>query len=124
MITKEGVLHQQICDYLRLQYPEVIFRTDFAAGVKMTIGQASRHKRLQHSRAYPDLFIAEPRNGWHGLFIELKTESPYKADGHLKSNEHLQEQYAMLKRLQERGYMATFGIGFDHARQTLDAYLK
>lgn len=61
MMSKEAILHQQVCQYLRMQYPDVIFRTDFAAGVKMTMGQAVRHKKLQSGKAYPDLFIAEPR---------------------------------------------------------------
>lgn len=123
MISKEGILHKQVCDYLRLQYPTTIFRTDFAAGAKMTFGQAARHKRLQSGRAYPDLFIAEAKKGWHGLFIELKAVNIYTLKGKLKSDKHLLEQDQMLDRLQSKGYKAEFAVGFDHARAIIDNYM-
>lgn len=58
---KEANIHYQVAQYIKIQYPNVIFRTDFAAGIKMTMGQATRHKSLQSGRAYPDLFIAQPK---------------------------------------------------------------
>ncbi len=121
----EATLHQQLCDYLRLQYPDVIFRSDVAAGIKLTIGQAARHKKLQSSRAYPDLFIAEPRHNYHGLFIELKAEGAglYKKDGTLIANAHIQEQHDMLIGLVRRGYRAVFAQGFENAQCVIDEYL-
>lgn len=124
MIRKEEILHQQVCDYLRYSYPEVIFRTDFASGIKMNMGQAIKHKRLQHSKAYPDLFIAQPKRGKGGLFLELKAVNIYKKDGNLLSNEHLLAQNKMLEMLRDRGYDAFFAIGFDHSKKLIDAYLR
>ena len=60
MIKKEEILHLKVCDYLRKNYPNVLFRTDFSSGMKMTPGQAAKHKKFQKSRAWPDLFIAKP----------------------------------------------------------------
>lgn len=122
-MTQEGVLHQQVCDYLRINHPEVIFRTDFAAGTKLTIGQARRHKRLQQSRAFPDLFIAEARKGFHGLFVELKAKTIYKKDGSLLANPHVEEQVKVLEALQDRGYAAGFAVGFTEACEVIDGYL-
>lgn len=34
----EEILHLKICNYLRKNYPDVIFRTDFSSGMKMTPG--------------------------------------------------------------------------------------
>lgn len=130
MISREGILHQQVCNYLKLQYPDVMFRTDFAAGIKMTIGQARRHKALQHSRAWPDLFIAEQRHSkqtkemYGGLFIELKADNIYLRDGSISKNAHVQEQFKMLGALIERGYQAKFAVGFDEARAIIDDYLS
>lgn len=123
MVSQESILQEQVCGYLRVRYPDVIFRSDFAAGIKMTIGQAKRHKRLQYSRAYPDLFIAEARHGHHGLFIELKVVNIYKRDGTLISNEHIREQATMLSRLRAKGYKAEFAIGFREAQQMIDDYM-
>ncbi len=121
----EAQLHQNIVDYLKLKYPEAIFRTDFAAGLKLSMAQATKHSKLQKSRAFPDLFIAEPRRGFHGLFIELKREGTQvqTKNGNWVSNKHIQEQALMLHSLGSRGYMATFGIGWDHTIGIIDEYL-
>lgn len=122
----EARVHQYVCDYLRLQYPNVIFRTDFAAGTKMTPGQAAKHKRLQSNRAYPDLFIAEPVNQSHGLYIELKDEGVkvFKKNGDLVANPHIREQAAVLEQLSDKGYEAYFASGFNEAKYLIDKYLS
>lgn len=133
MLSAEALLHQQVCDYLRFQYPDVIFHSDFAAGTKMTMGQAIRNKRLQSSRAWPDLFIAEPH--WdnvypyldinaHGLFIELKAAGTRLKSGNMPNTDHIKEQQDMLDRLSSKGYKAVFACGFDEAKKIIDEYLK
>src|SRR6476469_9418041 len=111
----EAQLQLQICDYLRLQFPGVIFRSDVAAGIKLTMGQATRHKRLQSSRAYPDLFLAHPIGSFHGCYIELKRPGTklHKADGSLYADPHVREQAEMLQALRERGYVAEFAVGLE-----------
>ena len=123
---QENNLQIAVCNYLRLQYPEVIFMSDIGSGMKMTIGQALRVKKLRSSRAMPDLFIAEKREGFCGLFIELKKEGEnlFKADGKTFKTEHLQEQYLVLQQLVTRGYFACFAIGFEDAQQRIDWYMK
>lgn len=120
----EEYLHLQVCDYLRYKYPNVIFRTDFGAGIKLTFGQAVKHKRLQSGRAYPDLFIAEPMKGKHGLFIELKREGTrvYLKNGKLSTQKHIQEQAQVLNQLNERGYKAVFAVGYNQAIKIIDDY--
>lgn len=130
----EAELQIQVADYLRIQYPDVIFHSDFGSGVSLTQWQAARQKRQNGGqRAWPDMFIAEPRprciDGgwkyeWHGLFIELKREKTriWKKNGEFASD-HIREQYMMLERLRERGYQAKFAVGFDEAKQIIDEYL-
>ena len=101
--NSEHNLYEQIARYLQLQYPNVIYRFDIAADLKLTPGQAAKHKRLHPERGYPDLFIAESSENinckdWNsivrewgfyfGLYLEIKTESnsPYKKDGTLKKD--------------------------------------
>lgn len=121
----ELTLQRYVCDYLRLHYPQVFFRSDYAAGLKLTVGQATMHKRLQASRAWPDLFIAEPAHGYNGLFIELKRETTrvWLRDGSLTVDPHIREQLAMLAELKARGYSAVMAVGFEEARRAIDEYL-
>lgn len=120
----EKHLHLRVCDYLRLQYPDVLFRTDLG-GIKLTMGQAALVKRMQGGkRSWPDIFIAEPCRGFAGLFIELKNTQIFKVDGSLRKNEHVEEQARMLQSLAARGYLATFAVGFDEARSIIDEYLS
>ena len=102
--NSEHNLDEQIARYLQLQYPYVIYRFDIAADLKLTPGQAAKHKRLHPERGYPDLFIAEPKvaktrcrvltdeertelekgmefirvkiqQNYHGLYLEIKKDS-------------------------------------------------
>lgn len=123
---KEESLQMQVAKYLKLQYPGIIFRSDFAAGIKMTIGQAVKHARMQQGKDYPDLFIAEPRNGKHGLYMELKKDfgEVYKKDGSLRDIPHIRGQQETLWKLQGKGFVAVFACGFDDAKKIIDQYLK
>lgn len=123
----EQDVHQKVSDYLRLQYPGIVWHTDFGSGVKLTIGQARAQKRLQGGRrAWPDLFIAEPRGGYSGLFIELKRDGvrTHLKNGQLAADPHIREQHLVLHSLQQRGYSAEFGIGFYPTKKIIDDYMK
>ena len=137
----EHNLDGQLARYLQLQDPNVIYHFDIAADLKLTPGQAGKHKRLHPERGYPDLYIAESSeninskdwNGierewgfYFGLYLEIKTESnsPYKKDGTLKKDQHLEEQARMLEKLRARGYKAEFGVGFEGCKQIIDEYLR
>jgi hypothetical protein len=116
------------CTYLRQHFPDAIFRSDYASGLGLTMYQATIHKRLQSSRSWPDLFIYAPRRGFYGLAIELKKEGttiivsrgPQK--GKLTANEHIREQFFMLKELKKRGYYATFACGREEFIKTVNWY--
>lgn len=144
-------LQAQVADYIRLRYPSVIFHSDFGSGIKLTMGQAIRQKRLNGGRrAWPDMFLAEPgytkteckvvdpainkvidehctlRHQKYGLFIELKKEGTriFKKDGTLVADEHIREQFDMLAELRNRGYAAEFACGFDEAKKLIDDYME
>lgn len=134
--NSEHNLYEQIARYLQLQYPNVIYRFDVGADLKLTMGQAAKHKRLHPERGYPDLFIAESStNIWNspvrewglhfGLYIEIKKdgEKLNKKDGSWRTS-HIAEQAGMLENLRARGYRAEFGVGFDECKQIIDEYLR
>lgn len=121
---KEERVHTAVCNYLRLQYPDVIFTSE-SAGIRLTIGQAAKVKKLRSEAALPDLWIAEPRGGYCGLFLELKRDQAevYDKRGKLRQTPHIKAQNAMLIRLLEKGYYAAFGCGFDDAKKVIDSYM-
>ena len=139
-MTSEHDLYTMLADYLRYNYKDIIWRFDLAADLKLTIGQARKHKRLQQHRGYPDLFIAEVKyigeaiNGAHfaeqvanyGLFLEIKRPGTriFKKDGTLVADKPIREQFDVLEQLRKRGYMAEFACGFDEAKKIIDEYLK
>lgn len=142
-MKREESIQLAVCNYLRMQYPHLIWTCDLASGMKLTMGQAVKAKQMRSSRAYPDLFIAQPSiaelRSWrtyHGLYIELKVASPYLKDGITllsdwktdkrtgERTSHLREQAEMLTRLNSIGYMAVFAVGFDQAKLTIDTYLR
>lgn len=83
----EAQLQEQVADYLRLQYPDVMFHSDFGSGIKLTPGQAAKQKRQNGGRrAWPDMFIARSRElRWNNSncnlerrYITWTTEDSYK----------------------------------------------
>jgi hypothetical protein len=149
--NSEHSLYEQIARYLQQQYPDVIYRFDIAADLKLTPGQAAKHKKLHQERGYPNLLIAESStNVWNnpvrewglyfGLYIEIKKDGTklkrdkdakkiLKGDTKIRKkgdwfDKHIEEQAEMLEKLRERGYRAEFGVGFDECKQIIDEYLR
>ena len=103
MNMSEAELQMAVADYLRMRYSDVIFRSDYGSGLKLTMGQAVRQKRMNGGqRAFPDMAIFEPvpryadgdcDHEWHGLLIELKKEGTRlkKKNGEWAS-QHIAEQ--------------------------------
>lgn len=138
-IKHEESLQRQVCTYLRMQYPHVLFRSDYASGLHLTKNQARIHASLQSGKGWPDLFIPYPtdhkqKDGtirhYHGLFIELKKQGttvylkngPNK--GKLTTDLHIQTQAKVLKTLYDIGYYANFAVGIDNALKIIDWYMQ
>lgn len=129
----EEMTHERVVRFLRRDYPDVIFRTDFAAGIKMTIGQAAKHKRLQYRRAFPDIFVFKPVRResvlgvmeYAGLGLELKAGNVnLKKRDTTWASDHIHEQYDMLMELSNSGYACAFARGYDEACRVIDWYLS
>lgn len=123
----EYELQVALCRYISYQYPEILFMSDTIASLKLTPAQANRNKKIQKfGFSCPDLLILEPRNGYSGLFIELKVETPFKKNGEIKASkdDHLKNQLEAIEKLNKKGYMALFSWGFDKTKDMIDNYLK
>lgn len=120
----EADVQLAVCNYLRLKYPSVIFNSD-GAGNYVSRATAAKNTMLRSSSGYPDLFIAEPRGRYHGLYLELKRDGTrvFLKDGSLSTDSHIVKQEAMLQALQDKGYAADFAIGLTEATDKIDWYL-
>lgn len=122
----EQMLALKLANWIKTDLPEIIYRFDLAADLKLTIGQAKRNKALNRITKYPDLFIAENTPKYGGLYIELKAtrEKLYKKDGELKNDKHILLQNAMLHLLRHRGFKAEFACGLEEAQEMIINYMK
>lgn len=126
---KEESIQIFIARHMRIRYPDVIFNSDIASGMRLTIGQAVKAKAMRSSRAQPDIIILEPRGKFNGLCIEIKKGiyDVYLKDGvtisNAKSSKHVREQNDMLIRLREKGYFAEFGFGISGCIKIIDEYM-
>ena len=121
---REYQICKAISTYLKFQYPNVIFHFDYA-GLHLTKAQAGKMKEIQGGKGWPDLFIAEPKHNYHGLFLEIKKENErlYKKVSRIPITEHIQYQINQIITLNKKNYCACFAIGFDEAKKIIDGYL-
>jgi len=118
-------LCRAIATYLRLQYPKVLFHYDLA-GLNLSKAQAGMMKSIQGGTGWPDLFIAEPKGRYNGLFIEIKIQGTrlrmLSRDDY--TTPHIADQARVIGELLNRGYAACFCCGFNEAQKVIDAYLS
>jgi len=120
----EYKLQVSVCEYLNTQYPNVKYYSDTIAAVKLTPMQGYRNKQIQKDEfKTPDLTILQPNAMDHGLFIELKIKSPYKANGELYKDEHLEGQQRAIDDLNALGYYACFAWTFEMCKEIIDRYM-
>jgi len=110
---KESSYQIALVNYLKLQYPNILFTGGFA-GDKLGLLAAIRRKKMGYIAGTPDLFIAEPRNNKHGIWLEMKKEG-----GTLSPN-----QKEFIKKAIDRNYEVLICYNFNEARDKIDKYLK
>lgn len=110
----ESKMQQACMTWLALQHPTV-YELTWATpnGGKRDIITASILKKEGVKAGVPDIFVAMPSNGYHGLFIEMKTDV-----GKLST-----EQKKMLKRLEAAGYKTSIIRGINEFIDAIDGYL-
>jgi hypothetical protein len=111
----EEIHHINIVNWFHKDYPEM--HDDFhhfANQRKCSIQEGSKLKLMGVKRGVSDFFLAIPKNGYAGLWIELKVEK-----GRLSK-----EQIAFIERKNQRGYLATAVWGKEAAKEAIIEYLK
>lgn len=121
----EFELQKSICRWLSIQYPKALYLSDTIASVKLTIPQQNRNKLIQKNAfKCPDLLIFEPNEKYKGLFIELKVKSPFKKNGEILKDEHLEGQQKTINDLKSKGYYACFSWGFEMTVEIINKYMS
>lgn len=95
------------------KYPEIKMLFHIANEGKRSWQEGKRMKRAGMSAGVPDWFLAVPRKGYCGLFIEQKSSS-----GKVTAN-----QSAWLRNLSAQGYLAVICVGQDAVRDCIESYL-
>lgn len=129
----ESKLQDSVSLYVKSKHKGLIFFFDAAAGISLNPNKKTGRdymvyamiQRWRSSDGLPDGFFARACGGYHGLFVELKTEkgNPYLKDGSVSKQEHLQNQHKVHRSLVADGYFATFTVGFDHTIAVVDWYM-
>lgn len=121
----EDKLQMALSKYVMLQYPSVVFSSD-SSGIKLNQGQAMKLKAMRSQHKHLDMFFAEPKGKYHGLYLELKKidDSPFLKDGSLSTSKHVQEQLEQILIMRKKGYAAYFAVGLDQSKLIVDRYLK
>lgn len=125
MKNSEDIVQLAIVTYLKLQYPQIRFMANYLSGARLPIYLAKKAKRLgQAGQGTPDLFIFYKNDKYSMLVLELKVESPFKLNGMLKTNEHLEKQSKYLTYLNNQGAYASFATGVSEAINLIDKYMS
>jgi len=113
--SPEDIEHIKTVDWFRYEYPEL--KEDFhhfANQRKCTPMEGRKLKRMGVMRGVSDFFLAVPRHGHHGLWVELKAGA-----GRLSP-----EQKEFIKRKNANGYLAIPAWGYDEAKNIIKEYLQ
>lgn len=104
---RENELQKMVVEYLKNVYRALVHGTANGAtkGERFGVGVLF---------GIPDLIVFEPRGGYGGLLIELKTET-----GHLSPT-----QESMCRALANAGYYVEVCFGFDAFVECVDKYFS
>ena len=113
----EAVEQETLFDWIhikRIKWPELDLAWHTPNGGSRNKVEAARLKAQGVKKGVPDVFLAIPKNGYHGLFIEMKRTQGGKVSP---------EQETMLQRLNEQGYKAVVCKGWQAAARMIEDYM-
>lgn len=112
-MKQEENLQIKIIQWLDMQYPNCLYCSTLG-GMRLTIGQAVKIKRMGYRKGIPDLILYEPRGQYKALFLELKS----------KKGKMSEYQKKWQTELNERGYKSVCCNDFYECVKLIKNYLK
>lgn len=98
----------------RNRFPELQLIFHIPNGGKRNATEAARFKAMGVKAGVPDLFLPVPKDGYAGLFIEMKY-------GKNKTTENQEE---WIENLKKQGYKVVVCYGGEAATRELEAYMQ
>ena len=114
MKTTEHEIQVNCVNYFRLRYPKGLIYAIPNGGQRNVI-VAAKLKVEGVLSGVPDLCIPIAKNGFHGLYIELKNGKVGKVS---------ENQKTIMEKLQSEGYRCEVCRSFDEFRTIIDNYMN
>ena len=114
MKTTEHEIQVNCVNYFRLRYPKGLIYAIPNGGQRNVI-VAAKLKAEGVLSGVPDLHIPMAKNGFHGLYIELKNGKVGKVS---------ENQKTIMEKLKSEGYRCEVCRSFDEFRTIIDNYMQ
>lgn len=110
----EDSMSISVANYIRMQYPKVLF-SHVPNGGKRSAREGARFKRMGVRKGIPDFLIFETNDPHlRGLALELK----------VKPNKPSPEQLEVIAELKRLKWVAEICYSFDETKKIIDTYLS
>lgn len=109
----ESQIQKAVFDWAKLK-PELKWLFHIPNGGSRNMIEAVQLKRQGVKKGVSDIFLPISRNGFHGLFIELKAGK----------NKPSKEQLEFIDYVTEQGYKAVICYGLDETIRVIEDYLR
>jgi hypothetical protein len=111
-----------VIQWWRLKYPKlksllITSQSGVIVGGKSKFAIIAKQKKEGWLPGVPDIFIAVPRGGYHGLWLELKDSGKTKSS-------LSKDQIQYLSDLGEQGYSAVWCAGSAQAIEIIEHYMS
>ena len=115
----ESTEQQAVISWFKLAYPKyrlISIPNGQMIGGRNRFALINKYKSEGLTPGVSDLFLCTPKNGYSGLWLEMKDKG--------KSVKNLSKDQAMwLDDMRKQGYMAEWAAGFDEAKEIIKKYL-
>lgn len=109
-LVTEDDIQETVVEYCELKH---IVAVHIPNESKRSVAYGAKMKRMGLRKGFPDIFIPTARQGFHGLFIELKRD---------KKSRVSPEQTAWITYLNKQGYKAMICYGATEAINEIEKY--
>lgn len=104
----------QWAEYKMHEHPELESMYHCPNGGKRNKAEAVRLKHEGVKAGVPDICLPVARNGYHGLYIEMKADK----------GKPTKDQIEWMDRLRKQGYRVALCHGWESAVESIEGYLK